>query len=330
MKKILSFLLITVIALSIASCGGAGGSDKSYGGDDNVGFVSEQTPSAPREDMSPTVNESKTEGGDSSLYGKKVIYTCTLNLETLEYEKSYRAINEAVSKYKGYVENSYERGGETYSGERSYNRKNLTLTIRIPVENYEAFLAERDSFGNVTSLNNQMQDITSDYIDIEARLSTLKQTEQRLVELMKKAGSLSEMIELENARSNTRYEIESYTSRINAYDNQISYCTVTLYLNEVATITISDNFWQKAVKAIKNSWASFVTFLQDAVIFVIYALPYAILAFGAIFAVRKLSAAYYAKHPEKTRLKAFKKSEKKVEIPKVYKQNETPEKSDTE
>ncbi|MCR4723236.1 MAG: DUF4349 domain-containing protein [Eubacteriales bacterium] len=304
MKRTASLILIIALAISLASCGaGDGGgsqygyykSDEPYYGEPSLNDESSSYSHASNvSENSPGSNENNGE-----VYDQKIIYTAVLNLETLKFDQSVKTINESIAKYKGYIQQSYERGGDSFDGMHSYTNKILTLKIRIPSEYYDAFLSERESFGNVTSITYESQDVTGHYIDIISRLETLKEQEQQLMKLMKETGSLSEMIELQEALSNVRYEIENYTSQKKYYDNQIAYCTITIYLSEVNTITVSDNFWQKAGRAVRNSWASFVTFLQNLTIWLIYAVPYLAVIALLIYVISALRKRYNQKHPEK-------------------------------
>lgn len=302
MKRTASLLLIITLVIALASCGTGGGSQYSYKSDEP--YYGEPSLSDENRDYS---HASNTSSGDSStgsentdeVLEQKIIYTAVLNLETLKFDQSVKTINESIAKYRGYIQQSYERGGDSYDGTYSYNNKTLTMKVRIPSEYYEAFLAERETFGNVTSITYESQDVTGHYIDIVSRLETLKEQEQQLMKLMKQTGTLSEMIELQEALSNVRYEIENYTSQKKYYDSQIAYCTITIYLSEVNTITVSDNFWQKAGRALKNSWASFVIFLQNVTIWLIYAFPYLVGIVLIIYAFTSIKKRYNLKHPEK-------------------------------
>ncbi len=297
MKKIYKVLaMLLVAAMLLAGCGAA--SEKtttaSYNSDamyqEDGGFEPAAEAPAAMEDSATGVNTADMSSqlemfpqGD----GKKIIYTSYLELETLNFDESYATIAAAIDAAGGYVSNSNIYGGETYGSD--YNARRANMTVRIPADKYSDFLAKGDTFGNVTSLENSAQDITSQYIDVEARLSSLKTQETRLLELLKQAGTLSEMLEIEKYLSDVRYEIESYTSTMKSYENQLSYCTVNIGLSEVRNISVSSpDFGSRLVEALKDSARTVLEFFKGLVICIIYALPFLAIGVAIFFLVRAI------------------------------------------
>lgn len=227
-------------------------------------------------------------GGSGAAAGLKMVYRATLDIETLDFDQSYDTILQTVRDFGGYVSNQYTSGGHRISG-NYYNSRYAELTLRIPAERYTEFLQQGDAFGNVTSISNEGDDITAQYIDVEARLTSLKAQEERLLSMLDRAGTLEELISLEDHLADVRYEIESYTSTFNTYKDLISYSTVTIYLNEVTrTTNTRDTFGARLKEALSDSLQGFVDLLQNIAIFLIVALPYLLIALGIYIAVRTI------------------------------------------
>lgn len=82
-----------------------------------------------------------------------------------------------------------------------------------------------------------MQDVTTQYMDIEARLSNLTAQRTRLQELQASAENLADLLEIESSLSDVQYQIESWQSQLDWYSQQVSCSTVYLSLDEVKEYT---------------------------------------------------------------------------------------------
>lgn len=295
MKKIVALTLsLLLVAALLASCSAKSTNDSAadyapesagYGGGamtDN--YASEES----QVDYAAAADGDKREEQGGAEYGLKIIRRAYLSIETLAYDESYSAIIAAAKEFGGYVSNQYTSGGYYYGSDR-YNTRYAELTLRIPADRYAEFIERGSSFGNVTSVSDSSDDITSQYIDTEARLTSLKAQEERLLAMLDRAATLEELILLEDHLSDIRYEIESYTSTLKTYENLVSYSTVTINLNEVSTITnTSDTFGARIKSALSGSWHSLVAFLQNCMISIIYLIPYLIILCIGFFFVRSI------------------------------------------
>jgi len=221
-------------------------------------------------------NTGNTYSNNVEVSEAKIIYTANISFETKDYNASNEALINLVNKYKGYILSS-----DTWSNEyEGVTYHNGNCTVRIPVDNYNAFMNETNGVGNVQNVSQYQDDITDDYIDVQTRIETLKAQEDRLVELLAKAETLSDIISIEDKLTDVRYNIESYQSRMNYYTKVTDYATITIYISEV--VNYSNN--NKIIKAINNTLDNFVGVLEDIAVFIIYALPF-VLAIALIVIV---------------------------------------------
>ena len=282
MKKILAILLIISVSVMLVSCGGRkseadyyydGGDDYSYGYASDSGYAQNYDYEAKEEAAGGSY--ATGQNGNPLSSGLKLTYSASIAVETLEYDKSLEAIMDSISKAGGFISYRNEGGGYT-STYGTYMKKWVRLEARIPAGSYQSFLDGSADFGNVTSLLSSMEDITSQYVDTEARLSSLNAQRERLEEMMKKAENVSDLIEIESQLSETIYQIESYTARKNTFDNLVSYSTVTIELNEVSVVTYkTETFWDRLIATIGSSLRDFADFLEGLLLGAIYLLPFA-------------------------------------------------------
>jgi len=236
--------------------------------------------------------------------GRKIILNAEIEMETLEFDKTIKTINEAIQKNSGYVSDSSQSG----SGDGN-SRRNYHITARIPTDNYNDFLNDTAKAGNIIYKQESSSDITSQYIDVAARLVILKQQEERLLALLEKSGDLESLIIIEERLADVRYEIELFEAQKHTFDDLISYSTVNMSVREVKIITeTNDAFLPRLTDSISGSWNNFVSGVQDFIFGFIYVLPTLIIWGGIIFGI-----VVFAKKMHKKR-KNNKKGEKNATI----------------
>ena len=226
------------------------------------------------------------EEGARTADSSKIIYTANLTLESKDYDAARAALDAALAEAGGYMESSDE-----YSS--SGSSRSVSLTLRIPQENYESFLAAVVETGNVTYKSQQAEDVTAQYMDIEARLDSLKEQRTRLQELKASADNLSDLLQIESSLSDVQYQLESYQSQLDWYSKQVECCTVYLSLEEVQTYTpVEEGFGSRILNALQEGWSSFVSTVQSAAVFLVGHWPFIVV--GAICGV----IFYKVRHPK--------------------------------
>ena len=128
----------------------------------------------------------------------KIIYTTYLSIETKDYDWAYRQLNDTLSSVDGYLESSSEYTDSTDS------TRTLSLTLRVPESSYDAFVDAAEQAGSVTSKSESAEDVTTQYMDIEARLDSLTAQRTRLQELQSQADNLSDLLEIESSLTGIR------------------------------------------------------------------------------------------------------------------------------
>lgn len=219
----------------------------------------------------------------------KIIYTTYLSIETKDYDWAYQQLNDTLSSVDGYLESSSEYTDSTDS------TRTLSLTLRVPESSYDAFVDAAEQTGSVTSKSESADDVTTQYMDIEARLDNLTAQRTRLQELQASADNLTDLLQIESSLSDVQYQIESYQSQLNWYSQQVSYCTVNITLDEVETLTTGTSFAARLADAAKNGWSNFTAGAQAVVVFLMGAWPAIVI--GAVCGV----VFYKVRHPRKKR-----------------------------
>lgn len=165
---------------------------------------------------------------------RKLIKNVNLSVETETFEELLATITEKTESFSGYIEESY-----TYNGSNYYGRgtRNASMTIRIPAQQLDAFLSSVSEVSNVISRNDSVSDVTLQYVDMESHKKALTAEQDRLLELLEQAESVEDIITIESRLSDVRYQIESMESQLRTLQNQVSYSTVYLDIQEVEKLT---------------------------------------------------------------------------------------------
>ncbi len=225
---------------------------------------------------------------------RKLVYTANIRLESKDFDGARDALLAAVDEYGAYIEYT-DLSGSAEDGDRR-----LSYTVRVPVEHYTDFIAAAGDAGSVLNFSESADDITSSYIDVEARLDALKAQRDRLNELAAQAQTTSDLIEIEAQLSQVQYELESYTRQLRSMDNSVQYSTVDVTLREVSTYTPHNpGYLERITNALGDGWRFFVELLQDVSVTVVYLFPTLLLIAAVVlivlFATRKRRAARKAR-----------------------------------
>jgi len=158
--------------------------------------------------------------------GPMIIRTADLSLITKEFDKARANLEAILKRHRGYV-GELKAGGSTGSG------RTLSATLRVPADQLDATLTEIKMLGRVESESQSGQDVTSQYVDLQARLTNARNTEQRLTDLLRdRTGKLSDVLAVEQELDRVRGEIEQMEAERKTMSNQVSFATLNATISE--------------------------------------------------------------------------------------------------
>lgn len=214
----------------------------------------------------------------SATIEQKIIKNGNIKFETDDLETTYTQIKQAIKKGNAYVQNDNE--GKEYGS--IYRR----LSVRIPSQNFDSFI--KDISTGVPYFDQKeisAQDVTAEYIDLDARLKAKKKLENRYLELLSKATKMSEMLAIEAQLSAIREEVEAKEGQLRYMQNQVSLSTITIEfyktVAEESGVTIS--YGAKVWNAIKSGFYGISSFFLG----LLEVWPFIILAIVLIYFIRK-------------------------------------------
>ena len=142
-----------------------------------------------------------------------------------------------------------------WPGEADSGSRYAHYEFRIPAEQYSTFLAAADGAGNVTQKSESVQDVTAQYVDVEARLASLEAQRESLNAMLAQAQDVETLLAVQRELADVQYEIESYTAQKRTYDDQIAYSTVQVTVHEVRRVTENpQSFASRLGAAFRSGW----------------------------------------------------------------------------
>lgn len=289
MKRISRLLAALLAAALLAGCGANSGGSAS---------------ATATYDMNLSQEAAVAEGGgESSLMPEgaatdetaqqKIIYRADMSLESTDFDAARESLMAAVEETGSWLEYSH------LSGTADDRDRYANYTVRVPADRYRDFLSLAGQAGSMLNLSENAENVTSTYIDMEARISTLENQRDRLNELAAQAETTADLLEIESQLSDVQYQLESYTQQLRALDGQITYSTVDITLREVATLTpTGTTFGERLVDAFSGGWSGFVLFVQGLVLTLVYLWPLLVVAAVVVMLIRVLARRHRAAHPK--------------------------------
>lgn len=300
------FLAALLTALTLTACGGGGGysggsassapadseSQTAYdgSGDEWKAEVREFGLGAPAEPEATT-----EEPREDRLASAKMVYTASIQAETQDYDACTAALEDLVDRLGGYLE--YASSDSRGDGSRS-----ASYTVRVPAKEFRGFLKTVGEISHVTSQDQNAENISERYYDTESRLETQKTKMERLQALLSKAENMEDIIDLENAISETEYQIEQLTGSLRHYDSLVDFATIDVRLREVLRLTTVEEapptFGSRLGNAFTDGLRSFGDFLQDVAVYLAYNWTWMVLLALVILLVVKVSKRRQAQRGE--------------------------------
>ena len=158
--------------------------------------------------------------------GPMIVQTASLNILATNYDEASRAIEKLAAAHGGYVE---KLDAKAQTG----NARELSAALRIPTKQLDGFLSDVRKLGHVEEETRSNEEVSDQYVDLQARLKSARATEQRLIELLgTRTGKLEEVLEAERELARIRGEIEGMQGQSAILVHRVNYATVQVDLSE--------------------------------------------------------------------------------------------------
>jgi hypothetical protein len=205
---------------------------------------------------------------------RKIIRNADLHLEVNSPEESAGNITKIAESKGGFVIESQQQNSDT----KTTKSNNVTMTVRVPADKFNETLEEIRKSGNrVINETIKGQDVTEEFIDIEARLKTKRALEEQFLEIMKRGNTVQDALNVQRELSNVRGEIEKIEGRKRFLENQTSFSTLKIRLQTPTAFSPSSSgFFYQISQAFSRGFDVALNFILILITLIIGLLPFLI------------------------------------------------------
>jgi hypothetical protein len=229
--------LLLVASLAVAACGSSAALstvgesvDRDLAAQASAGATA--APAAPVDSQGTGGNAYDKGSGDASTVGPLIVRTGQLSLEVAVLDDAIAAAQRAVEAAGGYVAASQRQGEGDKAG--------ATVTFRIPADRWETTLAALRKTGTkILAEQTQSEEVTSQVVDLGARLANLRATESALQGIMARATKIPDILEVQGQLTTVRQEIEQLTAEKQSLEKQAALATLTVTFAPPPTVAVA-------------------------------------------------------------------------------------------
>ena len=170
--------------------------------------------------------------------------------------------------------------------------RSASLTIRVPSSRFGDALQQLKSLeGEIQTSGVSAQDVTDQFVDLQARLTAKQAEEQRYIAILNRANTIDEILKVDASLGNVRTQIEQLTAQINSIKQRTDFSTISMSISTLSALPgeTTGKVWDPA-KTVGRALAALGAMMQvfaDAVIWLIVFGWLPLLALAAVvFATR--------------------------------------------
>ncbi len=217
-----------------------------------------------------------TAGAPAATEGRMLIYKANVTMEVESYADTYTAVQNLIHLSGGYLlQFSEQAGGSEKSG---------VFTIKVPANDFGGFMDRLEEIPNV-GINRSMsaQDVSEEYVDLEARLKAKELVESRYLKYMEQASRSEDLIRYTNELAAIQEEIERLKGRMRYLQQNVDFSTIELRVYERSGLALASangdaTLADRMSGALKSSLNALVVVAEGVMIVVAGALPVLVVA----------------------------------------------------
>ena len=220
---------------------------------------------------------------DPAQSDRKIIRNADLNLEAEDPADAQQRIAAIAESKGGFVVESQQSSSDIQAATRDI----VLMSVRVPSDRFGETLDEiRKSASRVVVETVKGEDVTEEFVDIEAQLKAKKALEEQFMAIMKKADTVDDALNVQRQLAEVRGEIERIEGRKRFLENQSSLSTIKIRLQTAKVFAASSaGFGTRLADAFSSGFDVAMNFILGLVTFVIAVLPFAVFVGLPLFAI---------------------------------------------
>lgn len=201
-----------------------------------------------------------------------IVYSATLDVIVKDLDAATPEVEKLVASHKGFVAKSEVKGD-------AGSRRAATYTLRVPASSFAKLKDGLLGLGTPERNVVDTQDVTEEFVDVEARIKNLKEQEDKLNELLKekrKEEKLEDVIKVSDRIYQVRGDIERAQGRRNYLQNRVQLSTISVTLREIKDYKppTAPTFGSRIGDTFARSWDAVVGFLQGLALLAVLLVPW--------------------------------------------------------
>lgn len=211
-----------------------------------------------------SLNQADAANTASQAIERKIIRNANLTVEVTSPADNQRKITSIAESHQGFVVTS--EATQSASEDKAKPEVTINLVVRVPAAQFNQVMEEiRATATRILQEKITGQDVTEEFIDLEARIKNQKALEAQFIEIMKRAGKVEDALEVQTQLADVRTEIEKLEGRKRFLENQASLSTISITLQSPTQIVNAVGFWY----SIRSAFADGVDVATTIIFFLI-------------------------------------------------------------
>jgi hypothetical protein len=219
-------------------------------------------------------------GGVEYSSARMLVRTGSIELESEDPEVAADKIIVMVESYGGYVARLSSSGGE---------KKSVSMVVKIPESVFYKVLAEIRRIGRVVGEDVSVQDVTEQYIDLEARLKNLRAEEEWLLAAVEKAQSVQDLLMIEKELWRVRGEIERIEAQLKNLERMVAYSSISIWIRMPEEPEPSPYPMMDFTPVLAAAVTALIHIAYGLVFLIIVGSPLGLMAYGGYLIYRRIS-----------------------------------------
>lgn len=243
-------------------------------------------------------------GTKADVAKEMLVYRCNITIDTLDFEGAVSTLKQKVKEYRGLIEYESQSDGAGYSGQYVVDEEDkdytYSATIRIPSEYYDSFTTSAEGLGILRNKNSSVDNVTTIYGTLKSELEIYEADYARYLEKYEETEDDAIALSIEKELRSLALTIADIKTQMSTIEGDVAYSYITISIHKVCEEEIvveptpepkDDSFSARFKKTAKESWGSFLGFVQGLILFLVRSwwvlLIIGIIVFVIVFSIKR-------------------------------------------